>query len=76
MSVHLRRRILCSRAVTSHMTNRGSGAIINVCSQLGYIGRENYTAYSVAKGGLVAFTAHWLKSLLRRAFALTAYSAL
>ena len=63
MKVHLRGAFLCSRAVTNHMTNRGSGAIINVCSQLGYIGRENYTAYSAAKGGLVAFTRALAKEL-------------
>ena len=63
MKVHLRGAFLCSRAVANHMTNRGSGAIINVCSQLGYIGRENYTAYSAAKGGLVAFTRALAKEL-------------
>ena len=38
------------------MTLRKSGRSINLCSQLGYIGRENYTAYSAAKGGMIAFT--------------------
>ena len=27
-----------------------------MCSQLGYIGRAEYTAYSTAKGGVIAFT--------------------
>jgi 3-oxoacyl-[acyl-carrier protein] reductase len=27
-----------------------------VCSNLAYAGRENYTAYSAAKGGLVTLT--------------------
>tara|TARA_E500000331_G_scaffold356440_2_gene414806 strand:+ start:1553 stop:2317 length:765 start_codon:yes stop_codon:yes gene_type:complete len=56
MNVHLRGAFLCSRAVVPHMIKRRAGCIINVCSQLGYIGRENYTAYSAAKGGLIAFT--------------------
>ena len=56
MSVHLRGGFLCSRAAARHMMARKSGRIINLCSQLGYIGRENYTAYSTAKGGLIAFT--------------------
>ncbi|MCH9675291.1 MAG: SDR family NAD(P)-dependent oxidoreductase [Gammaproteobacteria bacterium] len=56
MNVHLRGTFLCSRAAASHMMERRSGHIINVCSQLGYIGREGYTAYSTAKGGVIAFT--------------------
>ena len=38
------------------MIERGQGRIINVCSQLGYIGRGEYVSYSTAKGGLIAFT--------------------
>ncbi len=56
MSVHLRGQFLCSRAAARHMQARKRGWIINLCSQLGYIGRENYTAYSAAKGGVIAFT--------------------
>ena len=56
MSVHLRGAFLCSREAAKLMTLKKSGRIINLCSQLGYIGRENYTAYSAAKGGMIAFT--------------------
>ena len=56
MAVHLRGSFLCSRETALQMIPRRSGRIINVCSQLGYIGRERYTAYSAAKGGLIAFT--------------------
>ena len=56
MNVHLRGAFLCSRAVTPYMIARASGRIINVCSQLGYIGRAHYTAYAAAKGGVIAFT--------------------
>jgi 3-oxoacyl-[acyl-carrier protein] reductase len=56
LGVHLRGDFLCSRAAARHMMARKSGRIINLCSQLGYIGRENYTAYSAAKGGVIAFT--------------------
>ena len=56
LAVHLRGAFLCSREVGRHMRQQGHGRIINVCSQLGYIGRGNYTAYSTAKGGLIAFT--------------------
>jgi 3-oxoacyl-[acyl-carrier protein] reductase len=56
MAVHLRGAFLCCREVAPHMIARGSGRIILLTSQLGYIGRERYTAYSAAKGGLLAFT--------------------
>jgi 3-oxoacyl-[acyl-carrier protein] reductase len=56
MAVHLRGAFLCSREAVRHMIARGSGRIINLCSQLGYVGRERYTAYSAAKGGMIAFT--------------------
>ncbi|HYB40401.1 MAG TPA: 3-oxoacyl-ACP reductase family protein [Candidatus Methylomirabilis sp.] len=56
MAVHLRGTFLCSREAARQMMPQGSGRIINVCSQLGYIGRERYTAYSTAKGGVIAFT--------------------
>jgi len=63
MNVHLRGAFLCAREVTPHMIARGSGRIINVCSQLGYIGRADYTAYSAAKGGVIAFTRALAKEL-------------
>lgn len=56
LAVHLGGAFLCSREAARHMRERGEGRIINVCSQLGYIGRGHYTAYSSAKGGLIAFT--------------------
>jgi 3-oxoacyl-[acyl-carrier protein] reductase len=63
MAVHLRGAFLVSRAAARRMIPRRSGRIINVCSQLGYIGRGNYTAYSTAKGGLIAFTRALAKEL-------------
>jgi 3-oxoacyl-[acyl-carrier protein] reductase len=38
------------------MIPQGGGRIILLSSQLAYIGRPNYTAYSAAKGGLLTFT--------------------
>lgn len=63
LAVHLRGAFLCSREAAKHMIARGSGRIINLCSQLGYIGRETYTAYSAAKGGMIAFTRALAKEL-------------
>jgi 3-oxoacyl-[acyl-carrier protein] reductase len=56
MAVHLRGAFLCSREAARVMIPRGSGRIILLSSQLAYIGRPNYTAYSAAKGGLLTFT--------------------
>ncbi len=63
MAVHLRGAFLCSREAARHMIARRAGRIINLCSQLGYIGRERYTAYSTAKGGMIAFTRALAKEL-------------
>jgi len=63
MAVHLRGTFLCSREAARQMIPRRSGRVINVCSQLGYIGRERYTAYSAAKGGIIAFTRALAKEL-------------
>jgi 3-oxoacyl-[acyl-carrier protein] reductase len=63
MQVHLRGAFLCAREAARLMMAQGGGRIITVCSQLGYIGRGNYTAYSTAKGGLLAFTRALAKEL-------------
>ncbi|MBT6275475.1 MAG: SDR family oxidoreductase [Chromatiales bacterium] len=57
LAVHLRGGFLCARAFARRRISAGGGGrIINLCSQLGYIGRSEYTAYSAAKGGVIAFT--------------------
>lgn len=63
MAVHLRGAFLCCRAVAPVMAAQGGGRIILTTSQLGYIGRANYTAYCTAKGGLLAFTRSLAKEL-------------
>jgi 3-oxoacyl-[acyl-carrier protein] reductase len=56
IAVHLRGTFLCTRAILPQMLERGSGKIINLGSQLGQIGREGWTHYAAAKGGIIAFT--------------------
>jgi 3-oxoacyl-[acyl-carrier protein] reductase len=63
MAVHLRGAFLCSRAAAQRMKRRRAGRIVNVCSQLGYVGRAGYTAYSAAKAGLIGFTRALAKEL-------------
>jgi 3-oxoacyl-[acyl-carrier protein] reductase len=47
---------LCSRAVLPAMVERGSGAVINVASELGVIGRADFSAYCAAKAGVIGLT--------------------
>ena len=56
MAVHLRGTFLCCREVAPRMLARRQGRIINVTSQLAYIGRARYAAYSAAKAGVLALT--------------------
>jgi NAD(P)-dependent dehydrogenase (short-subunit alcohol dehydrogenase family) len=56
IAVHLRGAFLCCREVAPVMMAQKRGRIILLTSQLAYIGRPRYTAYSAAKGGLLTFT--------------------
>jgi 3-oxoacyl-[acyl-carrier protein] reductase len=56
MKINLRSVFLCSRAVLPHMLERGSGRIVNVSSQLAYLGGAGVAHYSASKGGVSAFT--------------------
>jgi 3-oxoacyl-[acyl-carrier protein] reductase len=55
LGVHLRGAFLVAREAAKIMIPKKRGWMIFTCSQLGYIGRENYTAYSAAKAGLIVF---------------------
>ncbi len=63
MAVHLRGAFLCSREAARVMRPRRTGRILFTCSQLGYVGRERYTAYSTAKAGLIVFMRSLAKEL-------------
>ena len=63
LAVHLRGAFLVSREAARHMIPRKAGWMIFTCSQLGYIGRERYTAYSAAKAGLIVFMRSLAKEL-------------
>jgi meso-butanediol dehydrogenase/(S,S)-butanediol dehydrogenase/diacetyl reductase len=56
VDVNLRGPLLMSRAVLPAMRRRGSGAIVNVASQLGKTGIADYVTYCATKFGVVGFT--------------------
>lgn len=47
---------LCCRAVLPGMVAHGSGCVINVASELGYLGRALYAPYCAAKAGVIGLT--------------------
>lgn len=56
ITVNLKSVFLCSRAVVSHMMDRGKGAIISVASVAGKEGNPNMSPYAVSKAGIICFT--------------------
>lgn len=46
----------CCRHALAQMQPRRSGAIVNVASDLGFLGREQYAAYCTAKAGVIGLT--------------------
>ncbi|BBP00698.1 beta-ketoacyl-ACP reductase [Sulfuriferula nivalis] len=47
---------LCSQAVLSEMAKRDNGIIVNISSDLAYLGREDYSSYCAAKAGVIGLT--------------------
>lgn len=47
---------LCCRLIVPEMQQAGGGSIINTTSLTAFIGRPNRTAYTAAKGGILAMT--------------------
>ncbi len=61
MGVDLKAVFLVCRAVIPGMLSKGQGAIVNITSDLGILGRERYAPYCAAKAGVIGLT----KSLAR-----------
>ncbi|MDQ2091797.1 SDR family NAD(P)-dependent oxidoreductase [Marimonas arenosa] len=53
IAVNLRGAFLASR---EFVRRRATGRIVNIASDLGYLGRENMVAYTASKGGIIAMT--------------------
>jgi 3-oxoacyl-[acyl-carrier protein] reductase len=56
VATNLRGTFLVTRFTLPGMLERGSGSIVNVASQLAFIGKENMAHYCASKGGIVSFT--------------------
>ncbi len=56
LNVNLRGTYLCTKFTLRSMMNQNWGRIINIASVAGLYGNFGQTNYSVAKGGIIAFT--------------------
>lgn len=56
MAVNARGAFLCARAAIPHLLTAGGGAIINLASDLGYLGVPRLAAYCASKGALLQLT--------------------
>jgi 3-oxoacyl-[acyl-carrier protein] reductase len=56
LAVDLKSVFLMARAVLPGMVARGNGVIVNLASDLGILGRENYAPYCTAKAGVIGLT--------------------
>lgn len=65
MATNLRGMFLCCRAVLPHMLTRRDGRIINIASQLAYLGGAGTAHYSASKGGVVSFTRSLAREVAR-----------
>lgn len=62
MGVNLRGVFLVGREGLRAMVAQGTGGrVINVASDLGFFGREDFSAYCASKGGVLTLTRSWAK---------------
>jgi NAD(P)-dependent dehydrogenase (short-subunit alcohol dehydrogenase family) len=56
LNTNLRSVFLCTRSLLGQMLERGEGRIINIASQLAYIGGVSATHYTASKAGIIGLT--------------------
>lgn len=61
VGVNLRGTFLVGREAIRHMTRQAGGRVINLASDLGYLGRERNSAYCASKAGISAMTRSWAR---------------
>ena len=61
IGVNLRGAFLVGREALRMMTAQGTGRVINVASELAYVGRANCSLYCASKGGVLSMTRAWAR---------------
>jgi len=61
IGVNLRGAFLVGREAIRVMVRQGGGRIINIASELAYLGRENCSIYCASKGGVLSMTRSWAR---------------
>jgi len=61
IGVNLRGAFLVGREALRIMVARGTGRVINIASELAYLGRANCSIYCASKGGILSMTRAWAR---------------
>jgi 3-oxoacyl-[acyl-carrier protein] reductase len=61
IAVNLRGVFLVGREALRVMVPQGAGRVINIASELAYLGRENCSLYCASKGGVLSMTRAWAR---------------
>ena len=61
MSINLRGTFMTGREAIRHMSRANGGRIINIASDLGYFGREQFSVYCASKAAILNLTRCWAK---------------
>ena len=61
IGVNLKGAFLVGREVLRHMVKARSGRVINIASELAYLGRANSSIYCASKGGIISMTRSWAR---------------
>ena len=61
MSINLRGTFMTGREAIRHMVKGRGGRIINIASDLGYFGREQFSVYCASKAAILNLTKSWAK---------------
>jgi 3-oxoacyl-[acyl-carrier protein] reductase len=61
MSINLRGTFMTGREAIRHMAAKGTGRVINIASDLGYFGREQFSVYCASKAAILNLTKSWAK---------------
>ena len=61
IGVNLRGAFLVGREALRLMARQGRGRVINLASELAYLGRADCSIYCASKGGVIAMTRSWAR---------------